>query len=141
MYQTILWAHDASDRAEQARPHVIAVADAFKSTVLICHVVEVTESVGGGDVSVAQGVTYSTRLEAAAHELREAGLPHVETVVLQGVVDQALATLAIEREVDLIVTSTRARGLLARAVLGSVSESLVRNTPGIPVFVVHGAED
>lgn len=140
MYETILWAHDASDLADEARRHVLAVAEAFKSTVLICHVVEVTEGVGAGDARTAEGLAYSARLEAAAQGLRDAGIPHVETVVLQGVADKALVTLAKERDAGMIVMTTRARGPLARAVMGSVSEAVARNTPGIPVLIVHPAE-
>ncbi len=140
MYETILWAHDGSELAGEAQRHVRALAEAFKSTVILCHVLEVTEGVGAGDAQPAEGVAYSARLEAAAQELREAGLAAVETVVLQGIPDRALVALATEREVDLIVMTTRGRGRLARAVMGSVSEAVARNTPGIPVVVVHPAD-
>ena len=137
MYETILWAHDAGELADEARPHVLALAQAFKATVLICHVVEVTEWVGGGDAERATGLAYSARIEAAAAGLREAGLPNVETQVLQGVPSKAIVALAQDRDVGMIVMSTHGRGILARAVMGSVSEAVARNTPGIPVLIVH----
>jgi len=139
MYDTILWAHDAPDLAPDALEHVQALALAFGSAVIICHVIEVTEAILGTETREVPGEAYSLRLETAAARLREAGVARVETVMLQGVPERALVELATEREVDLIVVSTHRRGLLARAVLGSVSGRVASSTPGIPVLVVHPA--
>lgn len=141
MYETILWAHDGSEIAADARHHVATIAKAFESHVIVCHVVELIEGAGVSETRPAEGVTYSTRLEAAATELREDGVQHIETIVLQGSPSRALADLALEREAGLIVVTTRGRGTLARAVLGSVSDQLARTTPGIPVLVVHPTGD
>lgn len=139
MYGTILWAHDAPDLATEALAHVQAIALAFDSAVIICHVIEVTEAILGTETREVPGEAYSLRLETAAARLREAGVTSVETVMLQGVPERALVELATERGIDLIVVATHGRGLLARAVLGSVSGSVARSTPGIPVLVVHPA--
>lgn len=140
MYDTILWAHDAPDLASEALEHVQALALAFGSTVIICHVIEVTEAILGTETREVPGEAYSLRLETVAARLREAGVASVETVMIEGVPERALVELATRRTADLIVVATHGRGLLARAVLGSVSESLARNTPGIPVLVLHPAK-
>jgi nucleotide-binding universal stress UspA family protein len=139
MYDTILWAHDAPDLAPEALEHVQALALAFGSAVIVCHVIEVTEAILGTETREVPGEAYSLRLETVAARLREAGVANVETVMLQGVPERALAELATERDVDLVVVATHGRGLLARTVLGSVSDSVARNTPGIAVLVVHPA--
>jgi nucleotide-binding universal stress UspA family protein len=137
MYDKILWAHDAVDLAPEGQDHVQALALAFGSSVIICHVVELTEAILGSETREPAGEVYSLRLETAAARLREAGVADVETVIVEGVPDRALVDLATERSVDLIVVATHGRGVLARAVLGSVSEAVVRNTPGIAVLVLH----
>ncbi len=140
MYNTILWAHDAPDLAPEAFEHVQALALAFDSAVIVCHVIEVTDAILGTETREVPGEAYSLRLETVAARLRKAGVTSVETVMLQGVPERALVDLATEREVDLIVVATHGRGLLARAVLGSVSDSVARSTPGIPVLVLHPAK-
>lgn len=140
MYGTILFAHDGSDLAREALPHLRAIAGAFDSTVVLCHVIRPDASMDAHETRIAEGVVYSTRLEAMREELQEAGVTKVETLVLEGVPERALAETAVEREVDLIIVTTHARGSLSRALLGSVSDSLARTTPGIPVLVVHPDE-
>jgi nucleotide-binding universal stress UspA family protein len=58
-----------------------------------------------------------------------------ETIVLRGAPGPALCALASEQGATALVIGTRGRGGLARAVLGSVSDHLVRNAP-CPVLVV-----
>lgn len=58
-----------------------------------------------------------------------------ETTVLRGDAGPALCALADELAATVLVVGTRGRGGLKRAVLGSVSDHLVRNAP-CPVLVV-----
>jgi nucleotide-binding universal stress UspA family protein len=56
-----------------------------------------------------------------------------------GPAGEAILAVAEEIGADLIVTGSRGRGRLARAVLGSVSTHLVQNA-GCDVLVVHPRE-
>ncbi len=64
----------------------------------------------------------------------------VEKVAVEGEPGRALCDLAAERGATVIVAGTRGRGGLKRAVLGSVSDHLVRNAP-CPVLVVGAKDD
>lgn len=59
------------------------------------------------------------------------------TAVLRGDPGPALCTLARDLKASVLVVGTRGRGGLKRAILGSVSDHVVRNAP-CPVLVVGG---
>lgn len=141
MYGRILWAHDRSERADKALPHVVALARAFDSLVILCSVVEVDEGLVSMETRPAEGIVSNEHLERAAEELRAHGVRRVETLIMQGLAARAVADTAQMRDVQLIVVSTHARSGIARAILGSVSEAVSRTTPGIPVLVVHPEDE
>jgi nucleotide-binding universal stress UspA family protein len=138
-YRTVLFAHDGSDRARVAFPHLVALGGSGVNLIL-CHVIDVGESVHGRPEAEATedapGVEYSTVLETMRLDLETAGMPNVETRVLEGPVAETLARVALELEADLVVTVTRGRGGWRRALLGSVAEYLVRHTPAAAVLVI-----
>jgi nucleotide-binding universal stress UspA family protein len=57
------------------------------------------------------------------------GLPDAETIALLGPPGPSLCDLAAELPASVIVIGTRGRGGIKRAVLGSVSDHVVRNAP------------
>jgi nucleotide-binding universal stress UspA family protein len=65
-------------------------------------------------------------LDAAAAAL---GLADRQTLVLRGGPGAALCDIAAERSAGAIVMGSRGRGGLKRALLGSVSDYVVRNSP------------
>ena len=71
------------------------------------------------------------RVDAAADRL---GIDNVETRVLEGRPGPALCSLAEEVTANAIVLGTRGRGRIKRALLGSVTDYVVRNAP-CPVLV------
>jgi nucleotide-binding universal stress UspA family protein len=79
-------------------------------------------------------------LGAAVSALGLDGNPSVETVAIEGDPGRALCDLASERGATVIVAGSRGRGGLKRAVLGSVSDHLVRNAP-CPVLLSGPAAD
>ena len=66
-----------------------------------------------------------------------AALPgdNIETRIVEGSPGRALCALASEIAADSIIMGTRGRGGIKRALLGSVSDYVVRNAP-CPVLVV-----
>ncbi len=91
------------------------------------------------DMVGAQRETADTILRGAVTALGLDGDATVEMVAAEGDPGRALCDLAAERGATVIVAGSRGRGGLKRAVLGSVSDHLVRNAP-CPVLV-SGAND
>jgi len=74
-------------------------------------------------------------LDRAAESARGAGLT-VETCLQEGPVLDAIVGCIADHRADLIVLGTHARRGIARAVQGSVAESVLRATT-IPVLIAH----
>ena len=123
-------------------------------TVVVATVIELadaslvtgTSGFAGGTVSpetldvlredqLAEGET----IVAAAVEAL--GLTGATTKVLSGHAGQMICNLAAELDASSIVIGSRGRGGIKRAVLGSVSDHVVRHAPCPVVVVGPGAED
>lgn len=73
--------------------------------------------------------------DAIDRTVRALGLASVETRMLEGTAGSALCDFATEIGATALVIGTRGRGGIKRALLGSVSDYVVRNAP-CPVVVV-----
>ena len=145
MARTILLCTDGSDLALAALRRGLAVL-APADRLVIAAVVELTppiEVVGtgfaGGVVSPEQAMREDAAARAAAQRVvagtrDQLGLDSAELAVLDGPPGPMLVELARELEADAMVIGTRGRGGLRRAVLGSVSDHVVRHAP-CPVVV------
>jgi nucleotide-binding universal stress UspA family protein len=91
------------------------------------------------------------RLEAAAHEIAEAGAARARAAGLRaepetrlgigtGETAHALLDVAEQHDADLVVVGRRGMGTIKSVVLGSVSDAAVRDGRR-PVLVVPGGED
>jgi nucleotide-binding universal stress UspA family protein len=145
---TLLLCTDGSPLATTALQRgldVVAAAD----RVVVATVVELTHPVdvvggghAGGVVSPAQAHHADETSLAAGQQLLDdavgqLALAGAETLVLDGPPGPALCELAASLPASVIVLGTRGRGGLRRAVLGSVSDHVVRNAP-CPVVVSAG---
>jgi nucleotide-binding universal stress UspA family protein len=88
----------------------------------------------GGVMSAAEAeeIDDSIRAEAGAvvqHAIDTLEVEGAEPVVLHGDPGRALCDLAAEVNADAIVMGSRGRGGIKRALLGSVSDHVVRNAP------------
>ena len=111
-----------------ADPVVVTVADTPDPTLLS------GSGFGGPVVSPEEFDEQShravTEARTAVSKAAEAlGVAGAETQVLSGDPAAAIVRLAEERSARAIVVGSRGRGGLKRAVLGSVSDHLVRNAP------------
>ena len=123
-------------------------------TVVVATVIELadaslvtgTSGFAGGTVSpetldvlredqLAEGETF---VAAAVEAL---GLTGATTKVLSGHAGQMICNLAAELDASSIVIGSRGRGGIKRAVLGSVSDHVVRHAPCPVVVVGPGADD
>jgi nucleotide-binding universal stress UspA family protein len=135
---------DGSELATQALAAGLGVLAAAERTLVVTVVEPVDASLVYGASGLAGGViseeqytdTVDSRRDAAEAILREAvtalgldGEASVESVVVEGEPGRALCDLAAERGASVLVAGSRGRGGLKRAVLGSVSDHLVRNAP------------
>jgi nucleotide-binding universal stress UspA family protein len=85
------------------------------------------------ELDQAQTTEATTLLQSAADSL---GLHGASTLVLRGDAARTLCDLAAERNARAIVLGTRGRGGMKRALLGSVSDHVVRNAP-CPVVITR----
>jgi nucleotide-binding universal stress UspA family protein len=74
-------------------------------------------------------------LEEAGEIVRAEGVAEAQTDALEGDPAERIATVARERDFDLVVLGTHRRGRIGAALLGSVSASVAARA-GIPVMVV-----
>ena len=138
----ILVPTDFSETSEAALKYGVALARAFKGQLYLLHV---PEHRGGAPEADPIGLVGETT-QTAAHErlvalLTEQEIQELrpERVLQGGKPDHAIVQYAKEHEIDLIVMGTHGREGVARVLIGSVAEKVVRRAP-CPVLTVHHPE-
>jgi nucleotide-binding universal stress UspA family protein len=153
VFNKILVGLDGSKLAEQIIPFVVEQAKGFKSKVVLVHIVHEPvilspdipgspgvpiEMPGAAErVLKEQGEAFDY-LEKIADTLREKGLD-TESVVLEGDPGEAMVSYANNNDIELIAVATHGRTGLRRAVLGSVTDYILRES-GLPVLVIRPQE-
>lgn len=145
MYHSLLVPLDGSAAAEHALPMGASLARRFGAALQIVRVHVPVGSVHG---------EHGWYDEIADREIRESGQAYIDAVIqrlaavgnsflssalLDGTVASAINRHAVATGVDLIVMTTHGRGPMARFWLGSVADSLVRQT-SIPILFVRPQE-
>jgi nucleotide-binding universal stress UspA family protein len=140
--QRILVPHDFSDTAQGALEFALALAEKLGARVAVMHAYEVpTYGFPEGPAMTADFAGQIERaaraaLEGVAARARRPGV-EIDTVLRHGPSWSEIDAVAQETKVDLIVMGTHGRRGLARALLGSVAEKVVRTAP-CAVMTVHG---
>ena len=142
-YQKILVPFDFSFASEAALREAHGLAKTMNACLEVFHVIEPAEAmVPPVDHVMAPGLgrvptTSVTREELTTH-VTEAGVDDVELVIRLGHGSpwERILDHAATYETDLIVMGTRGSTGLARMVLGSVTEQVVRRAK-VPVLTVH----
>ena len=158
MYRKILLPLDGSELAHRAMRHAVEIARLANAELVLLQVVEseaqmiaqttpatIEPMPGTGSVSaeVVQEVIAEQRrsatanLEASAATVRAAGVKNVSIDLAEGSAGEAIVDAAKRLGCDLVVMATHGRSGIKRAILGSVADHVARNTPGIPVLLVH----
>jgi len=152
MLSTVIVATDGSPDALDAATRGLPLLRDAEQVIVVAVIREVDDSLAF-DGSGHAGATFT---EAELREQQDAarsegeamvadtvaalGIDHAVTRLLDGNPGQALCAFAKEVEADAIVMGSRGRGGLKRALLGSVSDHVLRHAP-CPVLVVGSAVD
>ena len=135
---TILLATDGSREAQLAATTAVDLANSTKSELHVVHVGEFLPTV------LAQTEVEPAQLEREAREqldeqvrrIEEAGGTLKEAHLRLGRADEEIVDVAHEMGAGFIVMGSRGHGRMRRALLGSVSDSVVRHAH-CPVLVVR----
>ena len=113
-------------------------------TIVLCHAADLSAALSVTDPSSDRGslapidqyrAEMQQQLDGAAEAARAAGAV-VETTVVDGHPVEAVRAIAEERAVDAIVMGSHGRTGIARLVLGSTAEGVLRHA-SVPVVVVR----
>jgi nucleotide-binding universal stress UspA family protein len=135
----------ATDGSREAKLAATTAADLAKSTGSELHVLYVgealnpyAEEVGLAGAAEAGDFERQARdlLDAEAERVRAAGAALAQAHLSRGKVDHEVVSLAEEIGAGLVVLGSRGRGGIRRALMGSVSDSVVRHSH-CPVLVVR----
>ena len=141
MYANVLLPTDGSDAAAAAVPHAIELADRYGARLHVLYVADTTEySTVTFEDDVVDPLTEQG--EAVVDDVVEAAEErNVEAVgvVQQGGAYETILQYVDDQDVDVIVMGTHGRRGLDRALLGSVTERVVR-TADVPVLTVQENE-
>ena len=145
MYESILVPLDGSKAAEHALPTAVSLARRFEAALTIVHVHAPMWGVYGDgglydallDRELRDGMkAYCDGMIQRLSAVTKASLSSVQ---LDGRAADAINRHAMDSGVDLIVMTTQGRGAMARFLLGSVADALVRQSQ-IPVLFVRPGE-
>ena len=127
--QRILVPLDISERPHTILEPAVELAEAMGAELILLHVMP-TKSAVGIPVGHPPGREDIARayLEGIAERLRETSIVVHSRVVQQTTPVQAILDVIREERVDLIALTTDGHARLKRALLGSVSESVLRNS-------------
>lgn len=149
MYETILVPTDGSKVAEHAVDHALELAETYEGTVHALYVVDTDAmevSLNAEQIARIDDGEFGEldELEEFAERATEivserADDRDVDVVerVVGGNPHEAIAEYAEENGVDVIVMGSHGRSGIRRALLGSVTERVLRTTT-VPVLVVDG---
>lgn len=135
MFTRVLIPVDGSDPATRAAKFGLELAAAYDAVVDVLHVQE-THSLTGDEHEAAENDRERDVLQAVT-DLDVKGDPSVETHLAEGRAHSAISAHVDEYDVDLVVMGHRGRTGLAKRLLGSVTERVLRETV-VPVLAVPG---
>jgi nucleotide-binding universal stress UspA family protein len=160
MYRKILLTLDGSELAALAVPHAAQIASATGAEVVlmrvvdsVAHILAQTSPAGfepmpgaitaelADEAAAAQRKAGQDEMDAVAEQLRAQGVANVSTELAEGSPGDAIVDVAERLGCDLVVMATHGRSGLGRALLGSVADHVVRNTPRSAVLLVRPQRD
>ena len=145
-FQKILVPVDFTEASERALDHGIELAKQFGSSLTLVHVysLPVYNFPDGSFIPTAEVIASlasaaQQQLDAWVSKRRASGV-EIRGELRSGSPAEEICKLANEVGADLIVIGTHGRGLLGRALLGSVAQNVIRHATQ-PVLTVRGPQD
>ena len=155
--KTIIVPLDGSQLAERILPHAAYLAKGLDLPVTLVRVTnqidqylsmagDPMEGIGNIDTSLAEDMVRQgdadaeKYLQGVKEELGRLGVTNTKEIVIRGRADTVLVDLAQSTPDSLVAMTTRGRSGVARWVLGSVTDRVVRHS-GDPVLVVRGPDE
>jgi nucleotide-binding universal stress UspA family protein len=146
MFSKILVCNDGSAHAMRAARAAIEIARKFQSEVVVTHVLAHVPAIAPYAMTLEAAPDMSELLANAEHEqratlacleslFRNEQIP-VRTRAENGSAQGAIARVAEEENVDLIIVGSRGMGSVQRLLMGSVSDAVVHHAH-CPVLVVR----
>ncbi len=137
MARTILLPTDGSATAKAARRFAVDIAKGEGDSITVFSVAEPADYEGVEDETVTAAISSYLReaAEAEAAEIRGEGVGATVDVAVARDPGEAIVRRAREIGADVIVMGTHGRTGLARAVIGSVADRVIRRSP-VPVVLV-----
>jgi len=135
--KNILFATDFSPAADQAAPIAIQIAQRYGAKVYGVHVNrfdDYTAAAPNAWAAMAEAAEKETKEDAGRLNEQLQGIEH-EVVIGEGKTWGVMSDLIQRKEIDLVVLGTRGRTGLGKALLGSVAEQILRQSP-CPVLTV-----
>jgi len=146
LIQHVVVPTDLSEYADYALTYAIKLAQKFRASLTLLHVIDTTPLGVAGwetrlppshlqdlETSIAQG------MEALLGRIHDAGLQG-EIAIVHGMPFQKIIDTTKDKGVDLIVMGTHGRTGLTHVLIGSVAEKVVRLAP-CPVLVTRQATE
>ena len=144
--QRILVATDFTETSDRALDFAIELAGKFEATITVVHAYQIPAMgfadggyIAGAEVAAQLAIAGQNRLDAVIDNRKASGIP-MQGILRDGVPWEEVNAVAKEVNANLIVIGTHGRRGLARALLGSVAENVIR-TSSTPVLVIHGPRD
>lgn len=157
MFERIIVPLDGSRLSAQALPFATTLAHKFNSEIMLVRVVPETtvayipQPGGVGDtlaVDIISEQVHIKDVESVAHakrylmnrtkELRDQNI-NVSYYVMEGAPARSIMEFSVEQNASLIVMMSHGRGRFKRAILGSVTDALIRGG-SIPVLVIRAKD-
>jgi nucleotide-binding universal stress UspA family protein len=143
----ILVAVDFTETSDKAFDFAIELAAKFDASVTAVHAFEIPV-IGFPDGALVATADIAARIQEAARQGLDAAVSArqgrsgvtIQAVLREGAAQEEIRAVAEETKADLIVIGTHGRKGLARALLGSVAENVIR-TVKLPVLTIHGPRD
>jgi nucleotide-binding universal stress UspA family protein len=143
----ILVAVDFTETSDKAFDFAIELAAKFDAGVIAVHAFEIPV-IGFPDGALVATADIASRIQEAARQGLDAAVAarqgrggvKIESVLREGSAQEEIRAVAEESRADLIVIGTHGRKGIARALLGSVAENVIR-TVKLPVLTIHGPRD
>ncbi len=135
----ILIGLDGSERAEEILAPALGLARAWKSGLLLVHVVPAPGPRSTGEAGTwlqRQSLVAHRYIHAMAVKYRAQGLDVHSQVPVRWDPAQVLQELAGTDDVDMLALSTRGLGGIDRLLLGSVADKVIRGS-GLPTLVLR----